>query len=205
MKNLAKAFLVPLLILFLSSGCAGGEVSSGQNDHEDSRADPSSEQPYAGYEERSIKALDNQRVDDLLEGRGAGYALSAELNRYPGPRHVLDLAEDLVLTQEQEETVQAIFAEMEAEVRPMGRELVDLEERLERSFQDETIDEDQLAQLTDELARVEGGLREAHLSAHLETKDILSPEQVEEYDRLRGYSEPDDTRESEEHQREGAH
>ncbi len=206
MKNLAKAFLVLLLILSLSSGCGGGEeVSSGQNDHEDSPADPPSEQPYAGYDERSIKALDNQRVDDLLEGRGAGYALSAELNRYPGPRHVLDLAEDLALTEEQEETVQAIFAEMEAEVRPMGRELVDLEERLERSFQDETIDEDQLARLTDEIAAVEGDLREAHLRAHLETKDILSPEQVEEYDRLRGYSEPDDTRESEEHQHEGAH
>ncbi len=178
-------------------------MSSGQNGHKDSHVETSSGQPYAGYEERSIKALDNQRVDDLLEGRGSGYALAAELNRYPGPKHVLDLAEDLTLTEEQEETVRAIFTEMEAEVRPMGRELVDLEERLDRSFRDQTIDEDQLTRLTDEIAAVEGGLRNAHLSAHLETKGVLSQEQVEEYDRLRGYSEPDGSSESEEHQHEG--
>jgi hypothetical protein len=200
MKNLAKAFLAPLLTLALSSGCAGEEVSSGQNDHKDSHTEPTSKQPYAGYEERAIKALDKQRIDDLLEGRGAGYALAAELNRYPGPRHVLDLAEDLGLTEEQEETVQAIFAEMEAEVRPMGRELVNLEERLDQSFREETIDEDQLARLIDEIALVEGDLRNAHLSAHLQTRDVLSQEQVEEYDRLRGYSEPGDSSRSEEHQ-----
>lgn len=31
-------------------------------------------QPYAGLQERPIKALDPQRVDDLLAGRGLGYA-----------------------------------------------------------------------------------------------------------------------------------
>ena len=92
---------------------------------------------------------------------------------------------------------------MQAEVKPLGRELLDLEERLDRAFRDEAIDEDSLAQLTEESAAVEGSLREAHLSAHLKTRDILSPEQVEEYDRLRGYSERDATNESEEHQHEG--
>ena len=50
MKKLAKAFLAPLAILLLSCGRAGGEVSSGQTNHNDSSGEPSSEQqPYAGY------------------------------------------------------------------------------------------------------------------------------------------------------------
>ena len=99
--------------------------------------------------------------------------------------------------------MQGIFTDMQDEVRPLGRELVDLEERLDRAFRDEVIDEHALAQLTEESAAVEGSLREAHLSAHLKTRDILSLEQVEEYDRLRGYSERDATSESEEQQHEG--
>jgi hypothetical protein len=204
MKKLTKAFSATLVIPVLSFGCAGGEVSSGETEHKNSPDEPSSEQqPYAGYEERSIKALSDERVTELLEGKGAGYALAGELNQYPGPRHVLDLAEDLGLAEEQEETVQGIFTEMQAEVRLLGRELVDLEERLDRVFREGAIDEDTLAQLTEESAAVEGSIREAHLGAHLKTRDILSPEQVEEYDRLRGYSERDATTESEEHQHEG--
>lgn len=201
MKKLAKAFLGPLAILLLFCGCAGGEESSGQTTHEGSTGEPSSEQqPYAGYKERSIKALSNERIADLLEGRGAGYALAGELNQYPGPRHVLDLAEDLGLTEEQEEIIQEIFSEMQAEVRPLGRELVDLEERLDQAFRDEAIDEDELTRLTEEIAAVEGSLRNAHLSAHLKTKDVLNPEQVEEYNLLRGYADPDGHTGSEEHQ-----
>jgi hypothetical protein len=204
MKKLTKALLTTLVPPVFSFGCAGGEVSSGQPEHKESSGEPSSEQQsYAGYEERPIKSLSNERVAELLEGKGAGYALAGELNQYPGPRPVLDLADDLSLIEEQEETVQGIFTEMQAEVRPLGRELVNLEERLDRAFRDETIDQDALAQLTEESATIEGSLREAHLSAHLKTRDILSSQQVEEYDRLRGYSERDATNESEEHQHEG--
>ncbi len=204
MKKLTKGFLATLVTPVLSFGCAGGEVSSGHTEHKDSSEESSSEQqPYAGYEERPIKALSNERVAELLEGKGAGYALAGELNQYPGPRHVLDLAEDLGLTEEQEVIVQGIFTDMQDEVRPLGRELVDLEERLDRAFRDEAIDEDALAQLTEESAAIEGSLREAHLGAHLKTRDTLSPEQVEEYDRLRGYSGGDATDDSEEHQHQG--
>ncbi len=34
---------------------------------------------------------------------------------------------------------------------------------------------------------LEGELATAHLAAHLKTAAVLSPEQVETYDRLRGY------------------
>ena len=43
---------------------------------------------YAGQQARSIKALDDAEIDTLLNGRGMGLARAAELNHYPGPKHV---------------------------------------------------------------------------------------------------------------------
>ena len=48
--------------------------------------------PYAGQQARQVKALSKAEIEGLLAGRGLGYAKAAELNHYPGPRHVLDLA-----------------------------------------------------------------------------------------------------------------
>jgi len=47
--------------------------------------------PYAGLETREIKALSPEEVEELLAGEGLGYALAAELNRYPGPREIARL------------------------------------------------------------------------------------------------------------------
>ena len=53
--------------------------------------------PYSGQETRDIKALSDDERRRLLEGHGMGMALPAELNRYPGPKHVLELAGELDL------------------------------------------------------------------------------------------------------------
>ena len=57
--------------------------------------------PYAGMQTRSIKALSDQQIADLRAGRGMGLALAAELNGYPGPSHVLELADKLDLSPDQ--------------------------------------------------------------------------------------------------------
>jgi hypothetical protein len=49
--------------------------------------------PYAGLQQRPVKALSEQQVADLRAGRGMGLALAAELNGYPGPLHVIELAD----------------------------------------------------------------------------------------------------------------
>lgn len=182
-----KRWTMSLLTLLLLAGCAEQEAS-GPPTGKVSSGETSSEQSYAGLEERSIRALPAEKVDDLLAGRGAGYALAAELNHYPGPRHVLDLAGELDLTAEQERTVRDVYSTMEEEAKPLGRELVDLEEGLDRSFRNEEIDEEDLVQVTDQIANTEGRLRAAHLSAHLDLKKILSPDQIATYDSLRGYA-----------------
>jgi hypothetical protein len=42
--------------------------------------------PYAGFEQRPIKALSTQQIDDLRHGRGMGLALAAELAGASRPR-----------------------------------------------------------------------------------------------------------------------
>jgi len=41
--------------------------------------------------------------------------------------------------------------------------------------------------LVKEIAEYQGELRLVHLNAHIQQKDILTPEQISVYDRLRGY------------------
>ena len=59
--------------------------------------------PYAGQDVREIKALSPERAEGLKAGAGLGYALAAELNGWPGPLHVLELADDLDLSSSQRE------------------------------------------------------------------------------------------------------
>ena len=51
--------------------------------------------PYAGLQQRPVKALSDQQLADLRAGRGMGLALAGELNGYPGPLHVIELADQL--------------------------------------------------------------------------------------------------------------
>jgi hypothetical protein len=50
---------------------------------------------------REIKALSETEVSGYLDGRGMGFAKAGELNGYPGPAHLLELADKLRLTSEQ--------------------------------------------------------------------------------------------------------
>ena len=70
--------------------------------------------PYAGMEARPIKALSEQQVADLKAGRGMGLALVAELNGYPGPSHLLELADQLGLSDAERSTVRGLFEAMKA-------------------------------------------------------------------------------------------
>src|SRR5438045_1255187 len=93
-----------------------------------------SDQPYAGLRDRPIKALSEQQIADLKAGRGMGLALAAELNGYPGPRHVLDSADQLELSAEQRSRVSQLFAGMASEAVPLGERLIAQEAELDRQF-----------------------------------------------------------------------
>jgi len=147
----------------------------------------SSVQPYAGLQERDIRALAPERVADLLAGRGTGYALAAELNHYPGPTHVLELGAQLELSAEQQDAVSSIKTAMQHEAVRLGAQLVDREEELDRAFRSGAITPQEISSLTSKIADVEGKLRNIHLQAHVQTVEVLTEAQVARYDDLRGY------------------
>lgn len=144
--------------------------------------------PYAGEQSRAIKALSSKEVDDLTQGRGMGLAKPAELNRYPGPMHALELAEPLKLSGGQRQALQASTARMSADAKALGAELLGLERDLDAAFATRRIDERRLKELTAQIGVRQGALRAVHLAAHLETAAALSAEQIAQYDVLRGYS-----------------
>lgn len=145
------------------------------------------ESPYAGMEGSEIPALTAQELEDLRSGAGMGFAKAAELNQYPGPRHVLEMAEALELTDEQRMEIEGIHAHMKARAIELGEAIIEAERTLDRRFEHGHIDDEALASATMEIAILYGRLRHTHLRAHLATRDVLGKGQIAEYDRLRGY------------------
>ena len=143
--------------------------------------------PYAGMQSRPVKALSEQQVADLQAGRGMGLALAAELNGYPGPSHVLELADKLDLSPDQRGQVQRLFDSMKAEAVPLGSKLIEQESSLDRQFATHAITPEILKVATAEVAMTQGALRETHLKYHLATVRILTPDQMQRYAGLRGY------------------
>jgi len=149
---------------------------------------PQTHQPYAGLQARPVKALSDQQLDDLKAGRGMGLALAAELNGYPGPVHVLELASPLGLSDDQRAKVAGLFDAMKREAVPLGERLIAAETALDRQFADRTITASSLGEATRDIASLQGELRLAHLKYHLATLELLTPEQATRYSTLRGYS-----------------
>jgi hypothetical protein len=143
--------------------------------------------PYAGQEGRAIKTLSEEEIQALLSGQGMGLAKAAELNHYPGPRHVLDLGAQLQLSEAQRAETQQIYDRMHREAVRLGARIVDKERELDLLFATKAVNSDNLQGLTKQIAQLHGDLRLVHLQAHVEMKRLLSHEQIDQYDALRGY------------------
>ncbi len=158
-------------------------------------ATAATQSPYSGEESNDIKALSPDEVDGLLRGDGLGFAQAAELNRYPGPRHVLDLAEQLRLSGRQLAQTNEIFETMRAKAIELGTRLVEYERALDRLFASDRVSAGELDAMLLKIGETRARLRGVHLAAHLEMKAILSHHQVVMYDRLRGYANGDENHE----------
>jgi len=143
--------------------------------------------PYAGQETRPIKALSEDEVREYLSGSGMGLAKAAELNRYPGPRHVLELADRLALSADQRRQTERIFEAMRAEAVRLGEQVVARERELDGLFAAGSISPAALDRLAVELGTLQGRLRAVHLRAHLAQRELLTVAQRRQYEALRGY------------------
>jgi len=152
-----------------------------------SATNASTPSPYSKLGPREIKALAPERIVGLEAGHGLGYAMAAELNRYPGPKHAIELAETLDLSQDQLDALHGLYDEMHSAAVQAGRELIEAERRLDRLFADATVDPKSLEDATQEAAAAEGRVRLAHLRAHLKTALLLDRHQTHLYYSARGY------------------
>ena len=166
-KLLMKIFF---LLLYIS-------IAYGQYDHSG----------YSVEENREIKSLSNEEILGYLAGQGMGFAKAAELNHYPGPKHVLELQEQLQLSPEQIKQTKQIYNEMHREAVRLGKVYVEKERAFDQAFAEEEIDLLKFKDLISEIGELRVMIRIAHLHAHLKMKQILSPAQVKAYDELRGY------------------
>ena len=181
----ASTALIAVTALILAIGSAQAQHGGG---HHGPAALTPDQQPYAGLQTRPVKALSDQQVADLRAGRGMGLALPAELNGYPGPIHVLELADKLALSDAQRARMEALYEAMKAEAVPIGERLIAQETDLDGRFADRTITPAALIAATDAIGATQGALRAAHLKYHLLTAEALTPDQVRSYAVLRGYA-----------------
>jgi Spy/CpxP family protein refolding chaperone len=169
----SHSFLAVMLAL-LAGGCASTTAEHAHG-------------PYAGQQSRDVKGLSAEEVRGYLDGAGMGFAKAAELNSYPGPMHTLEHADALALTAEKRAAVEALLKRHKAEVRALGADVVRLEKELDAMFASRAAIAASVDAKTAEIGAAQAKVRASHLKAHLETTALLTPEQRQRYDRLRGY------------------
>jgi Spy/CpxP family protein refolding chaperone len=165
-----KAHLVCVALLICGSGGIAEEASS-----------------HGGQATHEIKSLSPAEIQGYLEGQEMGFAKSAELNGYPGPNHVLELATQLQLTPQQRSKAEHLKNSMKKAAR-LGRWLVDTERRLDVLFAKGEADDDKITVLVRQIGSLEAEIRLVHLRAHIEMRRALTPEQIKKYQQGRADS-----------------
>src|SRR5207245_4666002 len=99
--------------------------------------------PYKQQAERGLRGLYEKESAELKAGAGMRLARAAELNSYPGPRHVLDAIEagKLAASSEQRERVQQVFNGMNRDAVRIGTQIHEEEQRLETGCERATMTE----------------------------------------------------------------
>ena len=143
--------------------------------------------PYSGFDKRQVASFSDAEVAAMLDGRGMGFALSAEINGYPGPAHILELADQLGLTTVQREVIRQRFEFMQVRAREAATRYVAAEKALDQAFRENVMDLVAIKRLTVEADNMRSETRFAHLQAHVEARRILAKDQLERYATLRGY------------------
>lgn len=85
-KSIIKYLFIGIAIYLISVTTVFAQQHQHGEQHNNFRS------PYVEKLDSPVRGLSSEEVANLLNGKGAGYARTAELNGYPGLRHVLDLS-----------------------------------------------------------------------------------------------------------------
>ena len=126
-----------------------------------------------------------QDREGLLNAEGMGQAAYAERNGYPGPKHALELAKELQLSDTQKKSLRSLVEEMTTRGKELGERIIQIEEEMNKAFENGVVTEKSVRADADQIGRLRGKLRALHLNAHLKAKKILTEKQIEMYRKLR--------------------
>ena len=176
-----------MLKTIMIAGClAAASLNAQEMDHSQHHH-TMDQSPYVDRKALPIKALTQETLDAYKNGTGGGMAVAAELNGYPGPRHILDMSDQLNLNADQKAKVQAIYDHMHAAAVKLGQDIIDREKKLDDAFARGSATDAEVQSLTAEIARLQGTLRYTHLAAHVAAKSLLTADQIKRYNEARGY------------------
>jgi Spy/CpxP family protein refolding chaperone len=133
-----------------------------------------------------LSGISESEKEALLTGSGLGAGMIAMMNGYPGPKHVLEMGDELELSAEQREEIGTIFAERKASFVKMGQELVEKDEELTAMFESGSVDTEEVEKKAREIGDLQGKLRAGHLNAHVLTWEALTPAQREKLASMQG-------------------
>ncbi|GAB5373758.1 MAG: hypothetical protein AcusKO_02200 [Acuticoccus sp.] len=182
MKTSAKAIVSCLGFLIAS-------VNADAQQHSGHQHEPTAEKQAtasANHDNARLKALSGADILAIRRGEGWGFARPAELNGVPGPLHVLELAQELHLSDAQILAIETIRDQMREDAIDAGARFIAAEIALDNAFLRSTPGLQELSTLVEMAGQARIELRRIHLNAHIETPEILSLEQIASYNRLRG-------------------
>jgi hypothetical protein len=139
----------------------------------------------SGERKAEISSLSPDDVKGHLAGHGMGLARAAEMNGYPGPLHVLELAKELSLSPPQKKLTEELVAATKAKAIDAGRALVEAERALDELFCTRKATQENVADAVARIGQRQAEVRRVHLAAHIRQVEILSPPQVLRYYELR--------------------
>jgi hypothetical protein len=139
-----------------------------------------------------IRTMTKDEVRGWREGRAMTLARAAEKNHYPAPYFALKMISELALFEDQIAPMRAIFDALHRRAMQLGRQLLEEETKLELYFEDQEKDPPKLEAIVRESARLRGEIRLLHLQADIETRKILSQDQLVKYEALRGVDPAED-------------
>ncbi len=176
---------------FLLSGTAAivlGLASSMVHAQMQHQAAQPTASPYAGQQTRTITSLSADDQKALSNGEGWGLAKPAELNGVPGPAHLLELADKIGLSPSQVDQLNKLFKDMKVQAIALGNEYMAAEKTIDEYFRSGNLSDRALREVVDQAEQTRANLRFLHLSYHHRTLDVVTPEQVKQYNELRGYA-----------------
>ena len=144
----------------------------------------------------TLHGVSADEIRGYTEGRSLRFGRAAEKNHNPSPYYILKYKSELALFDEQLTPARAILDRERAQASKLGKELLGDESKLEALLSTPGSREDQIAELTREIARLEGEIRLVHLEADVAAKKLLNSSQQVQYDAVRSYDPEEDGRDA---------